>query len=227
MDRTTNPDEFMAEKYAKLSSTLKKLLFQKDIKPVDLARAVDLPPPTIHRLVTGKSTRPHPSSIGPIATFFGVTTDQLLGITPLASDENAAEAKTVKTPAGFRIVPLLSWSSLSLEKSEQKPEGTIAVGNMSEESFALTMPDFSMEPLFDKGCTLIFDPAVTPVDRSYVLIKLNQSGTFLFRQLLIDGDHRYIKSLNPDISASSMRLLQPEDAIVATLMETRSNFQNQ
>jgi hypothetical protein len=88
------------------------------------------------------------------------------------------------------------------------------------------MPDFSMEPLFEKGCTLIFDEAVTPTDRSYILIKIMSSGICVFRQLLIDGDENYIKSLNPDISATSIRRLNPEDKIIACLVETRSNFQS-
>ena len=214
----------MAKKYEKLGSILKKLLFQKDMRSVDLARAVNLPPPTIHRLITGKSTRPHDSSLNPIADFFGVTPDQLLGVAPLDSEEEK-DTKTSPTVAGFQTIHLLTWESLAFPKAERKAQNYIAVGNMSGESFALTMPDFSMEPLFDKGCTLIFDPLVKPSDRSYVLIKTVGSGTYIFRQLLIDGDHRYIKSLNPDISASSMRLLNSEDEIIACLVETRSNFQ--
>ncbi|MCD6047105.1 MAG: repressor protein [Gammaproteobacteria bacterium] len=213
----------MSKNYPKLSAILKKLLFQKDMKPVDLARALDIPPPTIHRLVTGKSTRPYQSSLEPIAHYFGVTTDQLLGTEPLFPEDQTDKAKAPSAPQGFQTVPLISWESLG--NNSPLIENQLAVGNVSERSFALTMPDHSMEPLFEKGCTLIFDPAVKPIDRSYVLVKIASSGISVFRQLLIDVDNKFIKSLNPDISASSMRLLSPEDEIIACLVETRSNFQ--
>ncbi len=212
----------MAKSHPKLSGILKKLLFQKDMKSVDLARALDIPPPTIHRLVTGKSTRPYPSSLNPIADYFGVTTEQLLGVQPLPEDESVF-SKPIAVPIGFQLIPLLTWDMLGKEGSVS--EGQLAVGNVSAQSFALQMPDHSMEPLFEKECTLIFDPIVKPIDRSYVLVKIANSGIYVFRQLLIDMDHKYIKSLNPDISASSMRLLSPEDEVVASLVETRSNFQ--
>jgi transcriptional regulator with XRE-family HTH domain len=213
----------MAKHYPKLSGILKKLLFQKDLKPVDLARELDIPPPTIHRLVTGKSTRPYPSSLNPIADYFGVTTDQLLGLEPLFPEDETPKAASTPAPAGFQAIPVWSWNSLGKEEKEVQMQ--LPVGNVSEQSFALIMHDHSMEPLFEKGCTLIFDPAVKPIDRSYVLVKIASSGISVFRQLLIDVDNQFIKSLNPDISASSMRLLSPEDEIIACLVETRSNFQ--
>lgn len=211
----------MSKSYPKLSAVLKRLLFQKDMKSVDLARALDIPPPTIHRLVTGKSTRPYPSSLEPIANFFGVTTDQLLGVQPLFPEESAKASSVV---ASFQAVPLISWQSLSKNKNEWEVEAQLAAGNLSNESFALTMPDHSMEPLFEKGCMLIFDPTVKPIDRCYVLVKISNNNSYVFRQLLIDVDQQFIKSLNPDISASSMRRLADDDEVIACLVETRSNF---
>jgi transcriptional regulator with XRE-family HTH domain len=210
----------MKENYPKLGAVLKRLLFQKDIRGADLARAVDLPLPTIHRLLTGKSTRPYQSSIKPIADYFGITPEQLLGVQPLFPDEKLDKpAKAAAT--AFQLIPIWSWQDLS--EASPKAEQTLAVGNMSADAFALIMPDFSMEPLFEKGCTLIFDPQVKPVDRSYVLLKT--ANTYVFRQLLVDAEHQYIKSLNPDISATSMRLLGDDDRIMACLVETRSHFQ--
>lgn len=215
----------MKENYPKLGAVLKRLLFQKDIRGADLARAVDLPLPTIHRLLTGKSTRPYQSSIKPIADYFGITPEQLLGVQPLFPDDTLEKpAKSAATPAdssaAFQLIPIWSWQDLS--EASPQAEKTLAVGNMSLAAFALIMPDFSMEPLFEKGCTLIFDPQVKSVDRSYVLLKT--ANTYLFRQLLVDAEHQYIKSLNPDISASSMRLLGADERIIACLVETRSHF---
>lgn len=217
----------MAESYPKLSATLKKLLFHKDMKSAELARALDISPPTIHRLVTGKTTRPYQSSIEPIAEFFGVTAEQLLGIEPLTIDEESKKRKTSLELEALRAIPLISWDSLEQKREHWRINTYLAAGNISEQSYALIMEDYSMEPVFNKGSIIIFDPLIKPLDRSYVLVKIASNTTYVLRQLLIDVDNQFIKSLNPDISASSMRLLSGDDKIIATLVESRNNFVNQ
>lgn len=213
----------MSKPYLQLGKILSKLLYLKRMNSSELARAINLPVPTIHRLVTGKSTRPYSSSLDPIAQYFGITTDQLLGLEPLpVMTDNSQDSSTILKP--FHTIPLLTWESLGVAQEQQQVIDHLVVGNMSKQSFALYMPDFSMEPLFEKGCTLIFDPTITYSDRSYILIRM-ENNIYIFRQLLIDGNHKYIKSLNPDISATSLRALRSKDKIIACLIETRSTFQ--
>lgn len=75
------------------------------MKPVDLARALDIPPPTIHRLVTDKSTRPYKSSLKPIADFFSIDMKQLLGEEPLA-EWKSAETTSVPSRNLIKIIRL-------------------------------------------------------------------------------------------------------------------------
>jgi plasmid maintenance system antidote protein VapI len=42
----------MAKKHLHLGQILKKLLFDRAMKAADLAREINIPPPTIHRLGT-------------------------------------------------------------------------------------------------------------------------------------------------------------------------------
>jgi SOS-response transcriptional repressor LexA len=198
------------------------------MKPMDLARELDLPQPTIHRLVTGKSTRPYKSSLEPIADYFNISVDQLVGEEPLLADwqpesvnpTQALQAIVIKT------VPLLPWSTINdLATARQHAKKQLAItGNISDECFALLMNDHAMEPLFSKGTILIFDPHKKPVDRSYVLVKLGSKDQFIFRQLLIDVDQQYLKPLNPDTAIYKMRLLNADDTVIATLFESRTNF---
>ena len=216
----------MAKKYVALGNTLKKLLFERNMKPVDLARQINLPPPTIHRLITGKSTRPYQSSLKPIANFFSITVDQLLGEEPLTKieigDTDTIEKNDLKT------IPVLSWGIPNGSTNVESFNKRIVVSNdISDKSFALIMADTSMEPLFQQGSILIFDPCVQYQDRSYILVELFDSRLYVFRQLLIDADHKYLKPLNPDLSTFKMRLLNNNDKIVACLVEARYNFQTQ
>jgi hypothetical protein len=83
------------------------------------------------------------------------------------------------------------------------------------------MPDFSMEPIFPDNSILIFDPETSIKDRSYVLAFIQQKNISVFRQLLIDVDQKHLKPLHPDLSAFEMLLLDIEDIIIASLVESR------
>jgi transcriptional regulator with XRE-family HTH domain len=215
----------MSKKYLKLGNTLKKLLFERDMKPIDLAREVNMPPPTIHRLITGKSTRPYRSSLKPIADFFSVTIDQLLGENPLEVKNDLVSAQSDTVGNKVKIIPVRDWDTLKDETQPLSKQGEIIVTNDTDENaFALIMADTSMEPLFPRGCILIFEPGLKPVDRSYILVKLSDTNNYVFRQLLIDLDHQYLKPLNPELSTFKMRLLEKNDSILACLIESRQNF---
>lgn len=197
------------------------------MKPADLAREVHLPPPTIHRLVTGKSSRPYKSSLQPIADYFSVTVDQLVGEKQLP--ESIWEHDKVVPPAEQSIVksiPIISWKQLdnAAEACKNAQKHVVTLGNLREASFALIMSDFSMEPFFTRGTLLIFDPEQTPKDRSYVLVKLTENNLYIFRQLLIDGEDRYLKPLNPDLGMFKMRSLHQDDKIIACLVESRNQY---
>jgi SOS-response transcriptional repressor LexA len=216
----------MAKKYTKLSEILRTLLFERNMKAVDLAREVDLPQPTVHRLVTGKSTRPYKSSLKPIADYFDITVEQLVGEKSLAAIEARQSTQTL-SDSKIKNIPIVAWNEAgNLKQATEKTTDTVVVGgNVSADSFALIMPDYSMEPLFPKGAVLIFDPKLKETDRCFALVKLHNTATPVFRQLLIDADHQYLKPLNPDLNAFQMRLLDKNDTILACLLESRYQHQ--
>ena len=221
----------MSKRYLKLAAILKKLLFEKDMRSADLARAVDLPPPTVHRLVTGKSTRPYESSLKPIADFFSLEVEQLIGEKPIGGDHNdyiqKKELIKEKSKKIFKTkiieVNYIPWLSI-LENNTEKNLSTVPFwGEISKKAYATTMPDSSMEPFIPKNALIFLDPQVQFADRSYILVKLHETGACLIRQILIDAEHRYLKPLNPDLSGFKMRILNKKDEIMACLVEVRHN----
>lgn len=216
----------MAQKYLKLGNILKKLLFDNNMKASDLAREVNIPPPTIHRLITGKSTRPYKSSLLPIADYFSVKVEQLLGQEPLQTNDKQEEQDNSLISTKIHYVSLVPWENLSNLASvdENSYEKLPFIGKISNNGFATIIRDSSMEPVFARGSLLIFDPEIAPKDRSYVLVQLHDNNLFVFRQLLVDVDHKYLKPLNPDLNAFKMRLLSQEDKTVAVLIEARQVY---
>ncbi len=217
----------MAKKYLQLGSILKQLLFSRDIKPAELAREVNLPAPTIHRLVTGKSTRPYKSSLEPVAKYFSVSVNQLVGDEPLPNAEQINRFQKEQSTNRILVdIPLVPWKSIHEISSIDKNtfEKIPFSGSISLNSFATIMPDSSMEPFFSRGCVLIFDLEKNPKDRSFALVYINESKLVIFRQLLIDLDHKYLKPLNPDLNKFKMRLVSDDDKIIAILVESRQIF---
>jgi transcriptional regulator with XRE-family HTH domain len=208
----------MAKKYLQLSQILKRLLFERNLRPSDLARDLNMPPPTIHRIVTGESTRPYKSSLSPIAEYFNVKVEQLIGEEPLFP---SMDGNSISLSQRTRRVALVAWELLGYEPKSAQGLSEIIVSDVSDKAFAVINPDYSMEPLFQKNSILIFDPEVKPIDRSYVLVKLHDPDTYVFKQLLIDLNQKFIKSLNQDLSIASLRKLEDNDKIIARLVENR------
>jgi transcriptional regulator with XRE-family HTH domain len=208
----------MAQQYLMLSEALKKLLLEYGMKPADLAREVNVPPPTIHRLLTGKSTRPHSSSLQPIADYFAIPLNELLGGTSTHEDVSQV----------VHHLPLIRWDDLpQLETLKNKPHKKMPyIGDINPGCFATAMPDSSMEPVFSRGDLFIFDPSASPQDRSYVLVCLAEGNIFTFRQLLIDLGEQYIKPLNADLSTFKIRKLNKQDWVMGTLIEARKIYGN-
>lgn len=200
-----------------IGSIIKELLYKNNIKPADLAKATDIPPPTIHRIITGQTLNPYQSSLKKISEFFGITIKQLIGEEGLDYDKNSEHI--VNNLINNVYVNLISWKDLN--KLEIKHSITkMIVSNVSKKSFALLCEDYSMEPMFKKDSILIFDTEKTFVDHSYILVKI-YPDLFLFRQLILDGNIKYIKALNPDLQTNNYRKLQKNDVIIATLAEIR------
>lgn len=67
------------------------------------------------------------------------------------------------------------------------------------EPYALRVLGDSMEPEFPDGCVIIIDPGHVPRDGSYVVVEY--AGDIFFRQLVIDGERRFLKPVNPKYGA--------------------------
>lgn len=67
------------------------------------------------------------------------------------------------------------------------------------EPYALRVLGDSMEPEFPEGCVIIIDPGYAPRHGSYLIVEY--AGDVFFRQLVIEGDRRFLKPLNEKYGA--------------------------
>jgi SOS-response transcriptional repressor LexA len=213
-------------KKAFISDILKALMFKKNIRATQLAREINVPQQTLQRIVSGNSPRPHVTSLKPIADYFNISIEQLKGDIPLPDELVEIDNVPVQKPVTNQI-PLIKWDEFNqdFDLAQYHPSEYILVdGKLSKANFSVQMQDASMSPYFPEKSILIFSKDKEVKDRSYVLVALGDSNTAVFRQILFDGTHRYLKPLNPDLNMFKMQLSKENDKILGVLVECRHSY---
>ena len=198
----------------KLAETLKRLLYQHNLSESKLARLTGINQPVVHRLASGETDNPKISTILPIANHFEVSIEQLLGQEPIPMGQQP------------RItVPLLTdEQATQLDKRPDQCPLIVIDFHAPKTVFAVTLNDSSMKPLFPLGSILVIDPEQTPKDSDYVLVNLPDQKKVIFKQLLSDGHHYLLKSLNPDFPTVP---LAHTDHVIGIMIQARIDFRNQ
>ncbi len=70
--------------------------------------------------------------------------------------------------------------------------------NCSKRAFVLKVQGASMEPRFNQREHIFVDPEAQPENGSYVVARLDDENQATFKQLIIEGDKKYLKAINPD-----------------------------
>lgn len=120
-------------------------------------------------------------------------------------DEGIYQVNPARQP--YYQVPILTWQEaqerfVQPEKVVQKnyAHHLITSSQMSPHAFALRVEGDSMEtahgPSFPHGSIIVLDPEYSATNNSFVVAKQNSSSQLVFKQLVIDGNRRYLKPLN-------------------------------
>ncbi len=210
-----------------LGNILRALMFKKDVNTSKLAREINLPQQTVQRIVSGVSPNPHQKNLQPIADFFAISVAQLRGESPLPDSMLSLEVKS--DAQQITKAPLLPLDQIIkyLEGESVNIDEYVSTDRVvTPKTFAMNLPDSSMEPFFPKDSLLILSPDKEVKDRCFALVKTTEGSTFVFRQIIIDGEHKYLKPLNPDLSMFPMRLLQKNELILGVMIEFRCRYDN-
>ena len=210
--------KFVAMKNTRIAQILNRLMAEKKIRATELARRINLPQPTVHRIATGACEHPHISSLAPIAHFFSISVEQLKGHEPIPWLDRASK------------VPLLTWEDVlhwpMRESAKQQSEFILTDAPVGKNGFALKIQDASMDPVFPKNTMLIADPEKQFKDRSYVIAKLSNYPEAIFRQLLIDAGDRYLKPLSPDFDQYRMTKMNNSDKILSVVIQAKRDCED-
>lgn len=180
----------------RLAETLRLLMRNhSNISQAELARQTDIPPPTLHKILSGQTSDPRISTLITLASFFNVGLDQLTGLTPLDDAQQSSQPSIA--------IPVLDWQNvikypkLLTEIHANNWDNWTTVEKNSTNSFALISKP-SMEPLFPRGSILIVNPEQRPRDGDYVVVFYDNTDEATLREITIDGPIQELLPITPN-----------------------------
>lgn len=209
-----------------LHQVLESLMAEVAINEAELARKTGIPQPTLHRILSGATRSPRGHSLAPLANFFSITINQLMGVDPLPKDRVAGTHNT--RICGWTPIPLISWRQAAqwdkfrVELREKNwKDWTSTDLEISDDAFALQVKGDAMAPMFPEDTVLIIEPVRQARNRDYVVVLPAGNESAMFRQLLLDGDDRYLRAVD-----NQFRTMQSDrnNKIIGTLIQSRFDF---
>lgn len=180
----------------------------------ELADRVGISQTAIHKLECGrsKSSRCTVSialtcGVDPIWLDNGRGEMILVGVTPgmdKAEFHKAVESGDILRAQNFARIPLVSWEELSQLCADpansfhpKTVEAWVPVApRLNDHTFALRVPDDSMEPEFREGEFLVVDPEQPGKHNQFLVVRTEGDSIATFKQLILVGNRTYLKSLN-------------------------------
>ena len=211
-----------------LRDILSLLMDECDIDDAQLSRETGVPASTISRMRINSNANPTASTLRPISKYFSVSISQLLGDEALPKDRlPGVHNPTDYTSSRMPVIQwdwIASWMDNQCEPIKSKLRHWISTEKeVSCKTFALLIPTNSFGLAFRKGSTIIVDPARAPLDGDLILIQDGKKDNILLRQFLIDGNERYLRSVNPEIK--KIESLSMKHKIIGVVIETRFSLQ--
>ncbi len=180
--------------YMDIGSRVKRLRKELGLTQYQLADLVGTAQTSIQKIEKGDTKNPR--NIEALARALKCTPEFLrFGIGEI---DNATSTSVAK-----HQLPLISWVQAGAwsDISEVNPldaERFLCPVNCSERSFVLRVQGISMEPKFNDGDLIFVDPEAECIHGSYVVARLDDNNQATFKQLIIEGDQKFLKAANPN-----------------------------
>lgn len=175
----------------------------------ELGRRSGVPQPTIHRIATNAVASPRQENVEKIAKALKVSSDWLWKGGSPKETPTVAETNVEPGPAIKGYVPLISWVQAGAwcEVSDVRTMDDAEIwlpcaASHSSQSYALRVRGLSMFNQYERrsfrdGDIIFVDPAKDAENGSLVIAKLMDSQEATFKQLVMEGNRRFLKPLNP------------------------------
>ncbi|MFT6987810.1 MAG: SOS-response transcriptional repressor LexA [Psychromonas sp.] len=100
------------------------------------------------------------------------------------------------------LYPVISWVQAGDWSSIHEIHAADAIHypcpvKCSNKTFLLKVQGMSMSPTFNEGELIFVDPDVQPINGKYIIARLDDENEATFKQLIIEGGHKFLKAANP------------------------------
>ena len=107
-----------------------------------------------------------------------------------------------EVPLSPDLYPVISWVQAGdwaqiFEMNKQDAIYYPCPVKCSNKTFILQVRGMSMSPTFNEDEFIFIDPEVEPSNRKYVVARLDDDNEATFKQLIIEGNHKFLKAANP------------------------------
>lgn len=210
---------------AQLGENITSLMEAHGIDATQLSQQTGLPASTISRLRSNNTEcSPNLSSLIPIANYFSVTISQLIGEESINYKYDELNQNTIKKIS----IPILRAETITNYLCGNNI-GTYSFLNIdlpvSEFTFAYYLQGNAMEPQFPDKTILIIDPSIAIENLDYVLVIPIGNKMPIFRQVLIDGDEKYLRAFNP-LFKEFTQLTTENHKLLGVMVQSRRSFKD-
>jgi phage repressor protein C with HTH and peptisase S24 domain len=165
-----------------------------------LARGSGVTQSTIGRILRSE-VDPQSENLERIAIAFGLSYSTLAAL----AEGGEVVDEHVQPNRVPRRVPLLSLVQVGQSAEATFPQSLDAVSDWIEfprrrrgqRSFALRVSGESMEPDYRNGDVIYVDPDAAAIHGKDVIARMGERNEVTFKRLVVEGDRRYLKTLNP------------------------------
>lgn len=211
------------------NNILAELMKECGIDDIKLSQYTNVPISSISRIRLAKNCNPTISTLQPLADFFDVSIEQFLNYQPLDDDRIPGTHKPTLFTSS--MLPVIKWSDVidfidnkETFFSNKKIEWVASEQETSENSFAVEIPDASFALFLKKGSTILIDSEKTIKNGDFVLFKVKNKNLIVLKQVLIEKDNVYIKSMNS--KTNTTRTIPESYITLGNVIEIRCNLQS-
>ncbi len=201
-----------------LNKNLNTLVIREDFTTKDLSEAINIPLPTLNRLRSESQVNPTISSLIPICQYFNITLDQLLGFSPLLfSGEGKQES------SGLNAIPLLNCDAVPYFEiqNELNDEPVIYTELPKNLGLYAMRVQATCWKVFQKDSLIFVSTNITPQNDDYVVVYSLSDMVVGVKQLIIDIEGTYLKSLNDTLDTIK---LTSAYKISGVIVQAKYNF---
>ncbi|EKD72821.1 MAG: Peptidase, family S24 [uncultured bacterium] len=206
--------------FDKLCDNLNLLMAEAHISADELSRRIGIPASTIKKIRNRYNPNPTLTTLIPLANYFTVSLNQLVGLEPLPDSRRKGQYK--QPIESIRNIPVISWhEAISWPNSKGKSHPTINTSyEYSKNAYALIVEEEDWENL-SQGTALIIDPSIKPEHRDFAIAYKTGQPIPSLKQLLYDEGQAYLK---PVVHGYNITSLSADHSLLGVVVEYKKQL---